>query len=82
MARACRALEVPVVSGNVSLYNESQGQAIFPTPVVGGLGLLEDASRYGVSGFPDEGLAVVLLGDGGWRPQGGPPTWPAASICK
>ena len=69
MARACRVLGVPVVSGNVSLYNESQGQAIFPTPVVGGLGLLEDASRHGVAGFPDEGLAVVLLGDDGSRPR-------------
>ncbi len=66
MARACRVLEVPVVSGNVSLYNESQGQAIYPTPIVGGLGLLEDCSRYAVSGFPAEGLAVVLLGADGW----------------
>ena len=62
MARACRALGVPVVSGNASLYNESQGAAIYPTPVVGGLGLLEDARQHCGSGFPEEGLAVLLLG--------------------
>ncbi len=65
MARACRALQVPVVSGNVSLYNESQGTAIFPTPIVGGLGLLEDATRHCQSGFPADGLAVALLGADG-----------------
>ncbi len=62
MARACRVLEVPVVSGNVSLYNESQGQAILPTPIVGGLGLIEDVSRHLVSAFPEEGMRVYLLG--------------------
>ncbi len=62
MARACRVLGVPVVSGNVSLYNESQGQAVYPTPVVGGLGLLEDVNRHTRSLFPEEGLVVALLG--------------------
>ena len=62
MAAACEALEVPVVSGNVSLYNETQGQAVFPTPVVGALGLIEDATKCVGSAFPAEGLAVVLLG--------------------
>ena len=62
MARACRALGVPVVSGNASLYNESQGTAIYPTPIVGGLGLLEDVRQHRGSGFPEEGLAVILLG--------------------
>ena len=62
MARACRALGVPVVSGNASLYNESQGAAIYPTPIVGGLGLLEDVQRHCGAGFPEAGLAVVLLG--------------------
>jgi len=64
IAEACRVLEVPVVSGNVSLYNESRGQAIFPTPVVGGLGLLEDASKATRSAFAAEGLVVGLLGAG------------------
>ncbi len=62
MARACRALGVPVVSGNASLYNESQGAAIYPTPIVGGLGLLEDVQRHCGAGFSEAGLAVVLLG--------------------
>ncbi|MEE8465639.1 MAG: AIR synthase-related protein, partial [Dehalococcoidia bacterium] len=62
IAEACRVSEVPVVSGNVSLYNESRGKAIFPTPVVGGLGLLEDAGNATRSAFAKEGLAVGLLG--------------------
>jgi phosphoribosylformylglycinamidine synthase len=62
IAEACRVLEVPVVSGNVSLYNESRGRAIFPTPVVGGLGLLEDAAKATRSAFAGEGLVVGLLG--------------------
>jgi len=62
IAEACRVLEVPVVSGNVSLYNESRGQAIFPTPVVGGLGLLEDAAKATRSAFAADGLVVGLLG--------------------
>jgi phosphoribosylformylglycinamidine synthase II len=62
IAEACRVLEVPVVSGNVSLYNESRGQAIFPTPVVGGLGLLEDATKATRSAFAKGGLVVGLLG--------------------
>ena len=69
MAHACRALGVPVVSGNVSLYNESQGQAIYPTPIVGGLGLLEDVNLHTRSAFPDEGLEVFLLGQESLRPR-------------
>ncbi len=65
MADACEALGLPVVSGNVSLYNESQGTAIFPTPIVGGLGLLDDARLHCGAGFPSGGLAVVLLGADG-----------------
>ena len=64
MAEACRVLGVPVVSGNVSLYNETQGQSIYPTPVVGALGLLEDVTRHATQGFKGEGDAVVLLGVG------------------
>ena len=67
MARACRVLGVPVISGNVSLYNESQGQAIYPTPIVGGLGLLEDVGRHARSSFPETDLAVFLLGQAGFR---------------
>ena len=64
MALASETLDAPVVSGNVSLFNETQGQAVHPTPVVGALGLLDDAAKAVGAGFPDEGLAVALLGPG------------------
>ncbi len=61
---ACRALEIPVTGGNVSLYNETDGRAILPTPVIGVVGLLQDASNVRGRVFPEEGLEIVLLGDG------------------
>jgi phosphoribosylformylglycinamidine synthase len=60
---ACRALQVPITGGNVSLYNETEGRAIFPTPVLGVVGLLEDASKTVTRTFKTAGSAVVLLGD-------------------
>lgn len=67
MAIACRALDFPVVSGNVSLYNETDGQAILPTPNVGGLGLIEDLDRMVGIALPAPDLALVLLGETfGW----------------
>jgi phosphoribosylformylglycinamidine synthase II len=63
MARACRELKTPVISGNVSLYNETKGEAIFPTPVVGMVGLIEDVAKHCTSGFKNEGDLVFLLGD-------------------
>jgi phosphoribosylformylglycinamidine synthase II len=62
MAEACRAFEAPVVSGNVSLYNESGGSAIWPTPVVGMLGLLEDLAARCDMGFRTEGDVIFGLG--------------------
>jgi phosphoribosylformylglycinamidine synthase II len=63
LATACKALELPVVSGNVSLYNESSGEsAIFPTPVVGMVGLLEDYGQRLGAGLRSEGDFVVLVG--------------------
>ena len=62
MAQACRLLDVPVISGNVSLYNEARDEAIYPTPVVGALGLLENVSGHLTSAFKDDGDVVVLLG--------------------
>jgi phosphoribosylformylglycinamidine synthase len=61
MADACNALDVPVVSGNVSLYNETEGVAVLPTPVVGMIGLLEDVERRAGLAFR-EGLVIGLLG--------------------
>jgi phosphoribosylformylglycinamidine synthase subunit PurL len=60
---ACRALGVPVVGGNVSLYNEGVEGPIYPTPVVGMVGELPDPARAASSGFAREGDAIVLIGD-------------------
>jgi phosphoribosylformylglycinamidine synthase len=60
---ACRFLEVPITGGNVSLYNETEGEAIYPTPVLGVVGLIEDTSRIVTRLFRSPGAAVVVLGD-------------------
>jgi phosphoribosylformylglycinamidine synthase subunit PurL len=65
IGEACRALEIPITGGNVSLYNETDGEAIYPTPVLGVVGLLDDASQTVTRQFRSEGAAVVLLGDNG-----------------
>ncbi len=62
MADAARALGIPVISGNVSLYNETNGEPIWPTPVVGVVGLLDDVDRVVPIGFTREGDAVMLVG--------------------
>jgi phosphoribosylformylglycinamidine synthase subunit PurL len=62
MAEACRALDFPVVSGNVSLYNETNGAAIPPTPTVGAVGLLTDSSRHADFASLESGHSLVLLG--------------------
>jgi phosphoribosylformylglycinamidine synthase len=62
IGEACRALDVPITGGNVSLYNETEGHSILPTPVIGVVGLLEDASRVLTRVFPSSGFEVVLLG--------------------
>jgi phosphoribosylformylglycinamidine synthase len=62
---ACRALGVPITGGNVSLYNETDGKAIYPTPVIGVVGLLDDAARALTQWFREEGDAVYLLGTTG-----------------
>ncbi len=67
MAQACRALDFPIVSGNVSLYNESKatggGSAILPTPAIGGVGLLADWSKSATIAFKGAGDVIVLIGD-------------------
>src|SRR5262249_58365346 len=64
MGIACRALNVPITGGNVSLYNETDGRAIYPTVVVGAVGLLEQADRLVGQRFQAEGDTVILLGQG------------------
>ena len=63
MAEACKALDFPVVSGNVSLYNETNGSAILPTPVIGGVGVIDDLTKMVTIAFPAEGQKIILIGD-------------------
>ena len=65
MAEACRALNFPVISGNVSLYNETNGKAILPTPVIGGVGKLDDWQDAMDIAFKTEGETIFLIGGGG-----------------
>jgi phosphoribosylformylglycinamidine (FGAM) synthase-like enzyme len=67
IGEACRALEFPIVSGNVSLYNETNGQGILPTPTIGGVGLIPDWSKMAKAGFAGKGEAILLVG--------APPNW-------
>jgi len=62
IADACTALEAPIVGGNVSLYNEGASGPIFPTPVIGMVGLMPDVSRAGRLGFVEEGETIALVG--------------------
>lgn len=63
MAEACEALGTPVVSGNVSLYNENEGEAVYPTPAVGMVGVFEDVRNRATPGIKRAGDALVLAGD-------------------
>ena len=81
IAEACRAFNTPVVSGNVSFYNETEGRGVLPTPVIGMLGLIEDVKRVIQPGFKKQGDVIALLGttndDQGSSPTvqaGGDPT--------
>jgi phosphoribosylformylglycinamidine synthase subunit PurL len=62
MGEACRALDYPIVSGNVSLYNETNGQGILPTPTVGGVGLMADWRKMATVRFKKKGDAILLVG--------------------
>jgi phosphoribosylformylglycinamidine synthase len=63
LASGCEALDYPVISGNVSLYNETNGSAILPTPVIGGVGLIEDWSKALPIAFQGEDKDIILIGD-------------------
>ncbi len=62
MAEACRAFNVPVTGGNVSFYNETEGRGVYPTPVIGMLGLIEDAKHTTTQWFKEAGDVILLLG--------------------
>jgi len=63
MSAACRTLQTPVVSGNVSFYNETRGEAIRPCPTIGMVGVLRDVSRHTTQWFKREGDVVLLVGE-------------------
>jgi phosphoribosylformylglycinamidine synthase len=65
MSEACRVLNTPVISGNVSFYNETKGSAVYPTPVVGMVGLIENIDRVTTQGFKNTGDLIVLIGQNG-----------------
>ncbi len=70
IGEAARALDFPIVSGNVSLYNETNGQAILPTPTIGGVGILDDFTGSMTLAFKAEGEAILLIGETtGWLGQ-------------
>ena len=70
IAEACKTLDFPVVSGNVSLYNETQGRGILPTPSIGGVGVLDDFTKSATLSFKAQGEAILLIGETlGWLGQ-------------
>ncbi|MGJ0452427.1 MAG: phosphoribosylformylglycinamidine synthase subunit PurL [Methylocystis sp.] len=70
IGEAARALDFPIVSGNVSLYNETQGAGILPTPAIGGVGLIADVAKAAQTGFTRDGDAILLIGETkGWLGQ-------------
>jgi phosphoribosylformylglycinamidine synthase len=70
IAEACKALAFPVVSGNVSLYNETNGRAILPTPTIGGVGLIDDFTKAATLAFKAADEAILLIGETkGWLGQ-------------
>uniref|UniRef100_UPI0003789F4D phosphoribosylformylglycinamidine synthase subunit PurL n=1 Tax=Halalkalibacterium ligniniphilum TaxID=1134413 RepID=UPI0003789F4D len=63
MSEACRVFETPVIGGNVSLYNETNGEAVYPTPVIGMVGLIEDVEHITTQSFKHAGDLIYLIGD-------------------
>lgn len=63
ISESCRVLSTPVISGNVSLYNETNGQAILPTPMIGMVGLIEDVAHITTQDFKETGDLIYIIGD-------------------
>lgn len=70
IGEACRELDTPVISGNVSFYNETETQAIYPTPIIGMVGVIEDIDKHCTMHFKDEGDIIILLGETRDEPGG------------
>ena len=62
MGQACIALDYPIVSGNVSLYNETMGKGILPTPAIGGVGLMQNVDNHKTISFKNEGETIIVVG--------------------
>jgi phosphoribosylformylglycinamidine synthase len=78
IGEACRALDFPVVSGNVSLYNETNGVSILPTPTIGAVGVLADVTKHATVAFKAQGDSIILIGETtGWLGQS---AW-LATVC-
>src|SRR5260221_14126686 len=70
IGEACRALDVPITGGNVSLYNETEGRPILPTPTIGAVGVIDNIAKAVGSRLTRGGLGIVLIGDTkGWLGQ-------------
>ena len=63
IGEACRALDFPVIGGNCSLYNETNGEGILPTPAIGGVGLMKDVTKMATVAFKRDGDVVILIGE-------------------
>ena len=63
MSEACTALDYPIISGNVSLYNETMGSGVYPTPAIGGVGLIQDIENRKTIGFKEEDEGIIIIGE-------------------
>jgi phosphoribosylformylglycinamidine synthase len=83
IGEACRALDFPIVSGNVSLYNETNGRGVLPTPTIGGVGLIEAWSKTARVGFAAPGQPILLVGaPEGWGTLLGQSTYLRELFCR
>jgi phosphoribosylformylglycinamidine synthase len=91
IADACAALGTPVVSGNVSLYNETEGKAVYPTPMIGMVGAMDDCAKNAGSGFVAAGDRIAIVWAGAstcspstarWQERRRRSIWPARRRCR
>ena len=82
LAEACEALSIPITGGNVSFYNETDGKSIYPTPVIGVVGLLEQIEHYAPAPFQNEGRAILMLGETRSSPEDFPITFGSSQYAQ